>query len=57
MYSTTTAKLTAEEFCEFAHQPENENAWLELDRGEVIALDPPTRLMSFLTATFSAISR
>jgi Uma2 family endonuclease len=47
--------MTAEEFCEFAHRPENENAWLELDRGNVIALDPPTRLMGFLTATFGAL--
>jgi Uma2 family endonuclease len=47
--------MTAEEFCELAHRPQNDNAWLELDRGTVIELDPPTRLMSFLTASFSAM--
>ena len=55
MQTTTATKMTAQEFCDFAHREENENAWLELDCGEVIALDPPTRLMSFLTATFSAL--
>lgn len=45
--------MTAEEFCEFAHRPENDDGWYELDRGQVIVLDRPTRLMSFLTATFS----
>jgi Uma2 family endonuclease len=47
--------MTAEEFCEFAHRPENDNAWHELDCGNVIVLDPPTRLMGFLTATFAAL--
>lgn len=47
--------MTAEEFCEFAQRPENDNAWLELDRGQVIELDPPTRVMSILTANFSVL--
>ena len=55
MSTATATKMTAEEYCDFTHREENENAWLELDRGEVIVLDPPTRLMSFLTATFSAL--
>jgi Uma2 family endonuclease len=51
----STTQMTAEEFCEFVHREENENSWLELDHGNIVVLDPPTRLMSFLTATFSAL--
>ena len=34
--------MTAEEFFEFVHRPENESRWLELVRGEVIELSRPT---------------
>lgn len=33
--------MTAEEFCEFVHRPENEDRYLELDEGKVIELPPP----------------
>src|ERR671924_452684 len=36
--------LTAEEFCEFVHRPENANKWFELVRGEVIELPPPMKV-------------
>jgi Uma2 family endonuclease len=39
----TTKRMTAEEFFDFVHRPENENKWLELVRGEVIELPRPTR--------------
>jgi Uma2 family endonuclease len=41
----TTAKkrMTAEEFFDWVHQPENENRWFELVRGEVIQLPPPQK--------------
>jgi Uma2 family endonuclease len=42
---TTTAKqrMTAEEFFDWVHQPENDNKWFELVRGEVIELPPPQK--------------
>src|SRR5438128_1229204 len=39
--STTTARMTAEEFCDFVHRPENDDRWFELVRGKVTELRPP----------------
>lgn len=36
-------KMTAEEFYEFVHRPENADKWFELVRGEVIELPPPLK--------------
>jgi Uma2 family endonuclease len=41
--STSDRLLTADEFCEFVHRPENECRWLELVRGRVIDWPPPDR--------------
>jgi Uma2 family endonuclease len=41
--TTTTQRMTAEEFYDWVHRPENTNRWFELVRGEVIELPPPTR--------------
>jgi Uma2 family endonuclease len=41
--STTKQLLTAEEFCDFAHLPRNENRWFELVQGEVIEMPPPMK--------------
>ena len=41
--ATTTKLMTAEEFCDWVHRPENDNKWFELVRGEVIELPPPTK--------------
>lgn len=35
--------MTAEEFCDWVHRPENDNRWFELVRGEVIELPPPLK--------------
>lgn len=35
--------MTAEEFCDWVHRPENEDKWFELVRGEVIEWPAPTR--------------
>jgi Uma2 family endonuclease len=35
--------MTAEEFCDWVHRPENDNRWFELVRGEVIELPRPNR--------------
>src|SRR5436305_2000931 len=40
---TTTARMTAEDFYDWTHRPENANRWFELVRGEVIELPPPTK--------------
>ena len=40
---TTKKLMTAEEFCDWVHQPEQENKWFELVRGEVIELSSPTK--------------
>jgi Uma2 family endonuclease len=42
--AAAAAKLmTADEFCEWVHRPENTDKWFELVRGEVIELPPPVR--------------
>lgn len=38
-----TRRMTAEEFFEWVHLPENRNKWFELVRGEVIELPPPMK--------------
>jgi hypothetical protein len=43
MSVVTTKRMTAEEFFEFVHRPENANRWFELVRGEVIELPPPMK--------------
>jgi len=40
--ATPPKRLTAEEFFEFVHRPDNEGRWFELVRGEVIELSRPT---------------
>jgi Uma2 family endonuclease len=35
--------MTAEQFHDFVHRPENANRWFELVRGEVIELPPPRK--------------
>jgi Uma2 family endonuclease len=39
-----TKRMTAEEFCDWVHLPENDNKWFELVRGEVIELPPPQKI-------------
>jgi Uma2 family endonuclease len=42
--SMTAKLMTAEEFCDWVHRPENADKWFELVRGEVIELPPPLKL-------------
>lgn len=51
----TTKKMTAEEFCDWVHQPENANKWFELVRGEVIELPPPQRPHGVVSANVARI--
>jgi Uma2 family endonuclease len=50
MTTTTTAKqlMTAEEFCDWVHQPEQADKWFELVRGEAIELPSPTKPHGFV---------
>jgi Uma2 family endonuclease len=50
---TTVPKklLTAEEFCDWVHRPENENKWFELVRGDVIDLPRPMRPQGVVCST------
>jgi Uma2 family endonuclease len=51
--ATATARMTADEFYELVHRPENAGRWFELVRGEVIELPPPTRVHGVVTANVS----
>src|SRR5262245_61654073 len=57
--ATTTARkaalMTAGEFFEFVHRPENGRRWFELVRGEVIELPPPNKIhgvVSLIVASY-----
>jgi Uma2 family endonuclease len=52
---TTTRPLTAEEFCDWVHLPENRDKWFELVRGEVIALPPPMKPHGYVCANVARI--
>ena len=41
--SATKTLMTADEFFDFVHQPQNADRWFELVRGEVIELSSPTK--------------
>lgn len=42
--------MTAEEFCDFVHRPENDFRFFELVRGEVIEMPPPKKRHGVVTA-------
>lgn len=44
MSAVATTRMTAEDFFEWVHRPENANKGFELVRGEVIELPPPNKL-------------
>ncbi|HEX6986637.1 MAG TPA: Uma2 family endonuclease, partial [Planctomycetaceae bacterium] len=47
--------MTAEEFCEFVHRPENEGRHFELDEGKVIELPPPQVPHGFYAQNIGAL--
>jgi Uma2 family endonuclease len=53
--TTVTKPMTAEEFYEWVHRPENAGKWFELVRGEVIELPPPMKRHGVLSANVSRI--
>jgi Uma2 family endonuclease len=52
---TATTLMTAEEFHDWVHRPENANRWFELVRGEVIELPPPTKRHGVVSASVARI--
>ncbi len=52
---TVSKPMTAEEFYDWVHRPENANRWFELVRGEVIELPPPLRRHGVVTANVARI--
>src|SRR5215831_1767515 len=50
-----TKRMTAEEFCDWVHLPENANKWFELVRGEVIELPPPLKRHGFVSVNVGRI--
>ena len=50
MATVSTKLLTADEFYEFVHRPENAGRHFELERGEVIELPPPMKPHGFVCA-------
>jgi Uma2 family endonuclease len=47
--------MTAEEFGEWVHRPENSNKWFELVRGEVIELPPPNKPHDVVSANVTRV--
>jgi len=41
MATAIATRMTADEFYDYVHKPENSGRWFELERGEVIQLPPP----------------
>jgi Uma2 family endonuclease len=52
---TAATLMTAEEFYDWVHRPENANRWFELVRGEAIELPPPTKRHGVVTANVARI--
>jgi len=57
MATATTRLLTADEFYDFVHRPENAGKWFELERGEVIELPPPMKPHGFVCGNVAGILR
>jgi Uma2 family endonuclease len=57
MMSTTATEqlLTAEEFHDWVHRPENVNRWFELERGKVIELPPPVKRHGVVAANLTRL--
>ena len=55
MATTTTHLLTAEEFYEWVHRPENEGRFFELDRGEIVEMPVPGKYHGFVCGNIAAV--
>lgn len=57
MATVTTKPVTAEDFFEFVHRPENRDRFFELERGEIVEMPPPTKYHGFVCSNTSGILR
>ncbi len=57
MATIQTKLLTAEEFYEWANQPENREKACELERGEIVEMSRPGKLHGFVCANVAGILR
>lgn len=48
-------RMTAAEFYDWVHRPENRNRYFELDRGEVVEMPPPGKRHGFVCANIARI--
>lgn len=48
MASAIATKMTADEFFDFVHRPENAGRFFELERGEIVEMPPPSKLHGFI---------
>jgi Uma2 family endonuclease len=55
MASVASKLMTADEFFDWVHTPENEGRFFELERGEIIEMPPPGKLHGFVCANISCI--
>lgn len=53
--ANSTTILTAEEFFDWVHHPENRDGNFELDRGEIVLMPPPGKLHGFICANIVGI--
>lgn len=57
MSTVAPPSMTAVEFFEFVHRPENRDTFFELDRGEVVVTPPPGEYHGFVCLNIGAILR
>lgn len=57
MATVGTQLMTAEEFYDFAHRPENEGKFFELERGEVVEMSRPGKRHGLICANVVGILR
>ena len=55
MASVATGTMTAAQFFEWVHRPENADRYFELERGEVLEMPPPGKYHGFVCGNISAI--
>ncbi len=57
MSTAQTKLMTAEDFYDWVHRPENAERFFELERGEVVEMPPPMKYHGFVCANISGILR
>ncbi|MEI7683463.1 MAG: Uma2 family endonuclease [Planctomycetota bacterium] len=57
MATVSVPLMTADEFFDFAHRPDNEGKFLELERGEVVVMPPAGKYHGFVCLNVGSILR